>query len=407
MGLDFLRQAEWLGCRRAVGYLRLLAVLNIAALAFLIVTAHGGIDRNGFLLGSDFLSFWTAGRMLHGAGDVYDAAAHIAAQRGYFAQDGAYTAFFYPPSFLLACWPLGFLPYFPALGLWLAVTGAAFLGTAKAWLRRVGSAWPAWFLFAAFPPVFITITHGQTSFLVAALLGLGALMVRGRPVLAGICFGLATIKPQFGLLVPLVLLLTGEWRVIATAAGTALVLALMATLAFGSDIWAEWRAVSATAQAALEQGAVPYAKMQSAFAGAMLLGAPLWLGYAVQGLVGVGVIGVVVRASWRRRYDLPLAALMLAGAPLVTPFVLDYDMVLLAFPLIWLAARTPRPWERIACAAAFIAPAFARPLAMHFGVPIMPLVLIALFAVLARRVLSKGGGRVVSGCQTPGIVTFE
>ena len=117
----------------------------------------------------------------------------------------------------------------------------------------------------------------------------------------------------------------------------------------------------------------------------MLLSAPLWLAWAVQGAISLAVIAVVAKAAWRRTYDLPLAALMLAGAPLVTPFVLDYDMVLLAFPLIWLASQTPRPWERIACAVAFIAPAFARPLTMEAGLPIMPLVLVVFFAVLARR----------------------
>ena len=83
---------------------------------------------------------------------------------------------------------------------------------------------------------------------------------------------------------------------------------------------------------------------------------------------------------------------MLAGAPLVTPFVLDYDLVLLAFPLIWLAARDEHlPWERLVIALAFAAPAFARPLAMNAGIPVMPLVLVALFALVTRRALAEGG----------------
>ena len=81
---------------------------------------------------------------------------------------------------------------------------------------------------------------------------------------------------------------------------------------------------------------------------------------------------------------------MLAGAPLVTPFVLDYDMVLTAFPLIWLATRQHRPWERIAVAAVFAAPAFARPLAMTVGVPIMVPLLAALFVLIVRRAHEEG-----------------
>jgi hypothetical protein len=385
MGLDFLRHAAWLGAARTHGYLRLFALLNLATLLLLLATSHGGVDRNGFLLGTDFLSFWTTGHMLHAGGAVYDVAAHTAAQRGFFAQDGFHTAFFYPPPFLLACYPLGFLPYFPALGLWLLTTGAAYFAVVRLWLLRMGVAQPAWLLFAAFPPVLICITHGQSAFLVAALLGAGTLLVRDRPWLAGACFGLAAIKPQFGLLVPIVLLLTGEWRVIAGAAATALLLGGLATLAFGPTMWSDWYAVSGAAQAAMSERAVGYAKMMSLFTAAMLLGASAALAYALQIGLSLAVAGGLAWASWRRSFTPALGAAMLAGAPLATPFVLDYDMALLAFPLIWLAANGFRPWEKLVFALAFASAAFARPLAMELGLPIMPLVLVALFVVLLRR----------------------
>lgn len=385
VGVAFFRDAQWLGPERARGYLWLFALLNAVTLLFLLATSRGGIDRNGFLLGTDFLSFWTAGRMLHEGGEVYTAAAHIAAQRELFAQDGAYTAFFYPPSFLLFCYPLGFLPYFSALALWLLSTGMAFLAAARLWLRRAGLDRPLPLLAAAFPPVLITITHGQTSFLAAALLGSGALLVRKRAVLAGVCFGLATIKPQFGVLVPLVLLLTGEWRTIAVAGVTALLLGLVTTLAFGPAVWSGWLTISGEAQAAMTEGAVGFAKMQSPFAAARLLGAPPALAYALQGAIGLAVAALLGRAAWRKRYSLALASAMLAGAPLVTPFVLDYDLVLLAFPLIWLATKGFGPWEKLAMVLAFAGTAFARPLAIELGVPIMPMVLLVFFVVLVRR----------------------
>lgn len=385
MGVGFLRDAHWFGPERARGYLWILALLNLATLAWIVATARGGVDANGFLLGTDFLSFWTAGQMLHAQTEVYDVVAHVTAQRTYFAQANVYTAFFYPPSFLPFCYPLGLLPYFPALGLWLVATGAAYLAAARLWLRAAGLPHSLLLLAAAFPPVLITVTHGQTAFLVAALLGLGTLWVRDRPVVAGICFGLATIKPQFGLLVPLVLLLTGEWRVIVSAALTAVLLALAATLAFGADVWPRWLAVSGAAQAAMNEGAVGFAKMQSAFAASRLLGAPLALAYGLQVAVGLAVAAAIGWAAWRRRYSLALGVTMLTGALLATPFVLDYDMVLLAFPLIWLAGSGFRPWEKLIAALTFVAAAFARPLAVYLDLPIMPVVLAAFFLVLVRR----------------------
>ena len=60
--------------------------------------------------------------------------------------------------------------YFPALAGWLVVTGAAWLAAVRGWFGALGLKGPALLLVLAFPPVIVTLTHGQTSFLVAALL---------------------------------------------------------------------------------------------------------------------------------------------------------------------------------------------------------------------------------------------
>jgi hypothetical protein len=385
LDLGFLRDANWFGPERARAYLWLIAIPSVALPLFLVLTSRGGVDRNGFLLGTDFLSFWTAGHMLAADANVYDAAAHIAAQQRYFAAPHAYTAFFYPPPFLPVVYPLGFLSYFAALAAWLVLTGAAFVAIGRQWLRSCGLHWPLWLLTIAFPPVLITVTHGQTAFLVAALLGAGVLWTGPRPLLAGVCFGLATIKPQFGVLVPIVLLVTGEWRVIAAAVLTAVVVGLVATLAFGPQVWGDWLAVSREAQAALEHGAVGFGKMQSPFAAARLLGASVALAYALQGVVSIAVAGALAWTGWRRGYSLALGSAMLAGALLATPFLLDYDLVLLAFPLVWLASVGFRPWEKLIAALAFAIALFARPLGVFLGIPTVPFVLIPLFVMLIRR----------------------
>ena len=389
MGIDFFRQAKWLNAGRASGYGWLLALLNIALLAYLVLTSRNGVDRNGYLLGTDFLSFWTAGNMLHAGGNVYDAAAHAAAQQRYFVQDGTYTAFFYPPAFLPVCYALGLLGYFPALATWLLATGSAYAVAVRLWFAKLAPGRYHWTAIAALPPVLIAVTHGQTSFVAAALLGLGALLVPERPVLAGVLLGLATIKPQFGLLVPLVLVLTRQWQVIAVAALSAAALALVATLAFGMAIWRDWLAGMGPATAALESGAIGYAKMQSLFAAAKLMGASSQLAYGLQACLS-GIVAIAIGlAAWRQRYGSMLASAMLAGSLLTTPFMLDYDLVLLAFPLIALLGSGFRPWEKLAAALIFIAPVFARPLAEATGVPIMPPLLIALFVVLVRRCLNS------------------
>ena len=394
MGWDALRTAKWLGEGRARGYLALLALVNVATLAVLVFTAKGGVDRNGFLIGTDFISFWTSGRMLIAEGNVYDTLAHVAAQREFYTLPGEYTAFFYPPNFLPFVWPLGFLPYFPALAAWLLVTGAAWLVAVRAWFRALGLKGPGLVLILGFPPVIVMLTHGQTTFLLAALLGAGLLLVaQGRPWLAGFLIGLATIKPQFGLLIPVALMASGQWRTIVGAGAAAIGLAGLTTLAFGPQVWADWLAITQTAGSATDSGTIGFAKMVSLFAGLRLVGVPSGAAMAVQAAVTLAMVAAVAAASWRRPFTPGLAALVLAGAPLATPFVLDYDMVLTAFPLAFLFARARAKgfadWERITIAAVFAGAAFARPLAINFGVPIMPLLLAALFMLLFRRVRSE------------------
>ena len=388
MVIAALRSGEWLHAQRVKDYLRLIAVINLAVIAALIVTANGGVDFNGHLLGTDFLSFWSASSLVHNGASPYDLAAHIDLQRQIYAPRDGYVAFFYPPPYLLYIWPLAWLGYFPALALWLGTTGAAFALAVRAWLGRL-----PWWALLAFPPVLIEITHGQSAFLLAALLGGGiGLIVTGRPVLGGVLLGLAVFKPQFGLLLPVVLVAARQWRALLAAGLTALALGAAATLAFGLPVWAQWWAVTGPAQAALSEGSVAFAKMQSLFAALRLAGMAAAPAYAAQGALTVAVMAVLAWLGWRRGLTRQVGAATLVGALLATPFVLDYDLLLLAFPLALLALGPARSWERSVAALAFITPAFARGLASASGVAVMVPVLLALFVLLVRRAAADQGG---------------
>jgi arabinofuranan 3-O-arabinosyltransferase len=56
-------------------------------------------------------------------------------------------------------------------------------------------------------------------------------LLERHPALAGICLGLLTYKPQFGLLFPIVLIADRRWLTIAVAALVALLLAALSWLA--------------------------------------------------------------------------------------------------------------------------------------------------------------------------------
>jgi hypothetical protein len=178
---------------------------------------------------------------------------------------------------------------------------------------------------------------GQNGFLTAALIGGTLYLIPVRPVLAGICLGLLTYKPQYGLLFPIVLIAAAQWRVFVSAAVTAIVLAAVSWLAFGTESWqAFFHWVPMFSQAFLVEGRVPWGKMQSIFALVRYFGGAEQLAWALQ-LIMNAAVAVTLVLIWRSRvvYSLKAAALA-AGVLLVTPYLFLYDVMVLAIAVAFL-----------------------------------------------------------------------
>jgi alpha-1,2-mannosyltransferase len=386
---SFLRDAEWLDAARAKAYLWILSGVVLAGVVGWVALSHRGFDLTGKPLGTDFLSFWAASKLAlagHPA-DVYRPAVHAAAQSAAFGgADVGYAAFFYPPVFLLICLPLAALPYLASLGAWLVLTGLACWQVLRRWLGRSISMLPA----LAFPATFSNLGHGQNAFLTTALFGGGGLLLATRPFVAGACFGALIFKPHLGLLIPIALLAGRQWRAIAGAITSAAALVALSLLAFGWQTWAGFLAISKLARAALEQELVGSAKMQSVFAAIRLWHGPIAAAYALQALVALAAAVAVAAVFHRRRNDAGAAAALVAGTLLASPFLLDYDLMLMAIPLAWLFTRGVRdgflPWEKTGLLTAYLLPLFSRSIATMLHVPIGPPVLAMLFLLVLRRV---------------------
>jgi len=381
----FLAKAPWATPQRLRAYAILLALAHGAALAALLWMARSGVDARGEPLGSDFVSFWTAGRMaLQGhAAAVYDPAAHLAAERAAFGTFPGWYAYFYPPMFLLVCAPLGALPYFAALAAWLSASFAAMFAALRALSPRLVTP----LTLAAFPAAFATIGHGQNAFLTAALLAGAALTLDRRPILAGALLGCLCFKPQILLIAPLALMLTGRWRALAGMALSGLALAAAATLAFGLDTWTAFLAETPMTRATLERGLVEPAKMASVFAAVRVLGGGVALAYLAQAVAAVAALAAFVCA--RPKSGRPLIALVATLACLTTPFLLDYDLTILIVPIVVLAQDALEtgflPYEKTALAAAFLLAEIARPLALGLHLSLSPFVVAGLATVTIRR----------------------
>ena len=389
-------QADWLNGPRARAWRNILLAMTCLEALVWVLFSRDGVDPTGKPLGTDFLSFYAASKLALGGdpASVYRVELHRAAQISVFGRDLGYAAYFYPPPFLLVCAPLAVLPYFAALAAWLATTGAAFVASLRGWLdRRLG-----WSTVAAFPAVLINIGHGQNAFLSAALFGAGAAWLESRPILAGMAFGLVAFKPHLGLILPLAFAARGRWKVFIAAALTVTAFAAISLAAFGPDTWRGFLAGSALARATLEHGLVDPGKMVSAFAAVRVLGGSVGVAYAVQALVTLAVAAALVVAL-RRRPDARLeGALIIVACLLASPFLLDYDLALLAFPLAWLAKEGMRdgfrPVEKVALLLGFLLPLVARIFSLFAHLPLAPAVLLALFALILRRAPMADAGRL-------------
>ena len=363
------------------------------SLAYLILGSYRTLTGSGYLnlagnpIGADFVEYFSVSVLAQGGepAAAYDLVRlHQVEQRVIGAEVGQWP-WFYPPTFMLVVLPLANMPYLTALAVWLALGVGAYL--VVVWRIAPHPATPM--LALLFPAAADVLFSGQNGCLSAALLGGGLLLLDRRPLLAGVLFGLLSYKPQLALALPVALLAGGYWRTLAAAAATTVAFAAASVAAFGVEPWLAFAEHLPTVRRILEAGESPWFKMGSVFAAARLLHAGVGLAWALQGVATVAAIGAVAWL-WRRPAPLSLRASALVFAvPLATPYTQFYDLAMLALPIAWIVwearATAWMSGERIALTALWIAPVGARVLGQQLDVPLWPLILAAMLALVLRR----------------------
>jgi arabinofuranan 3-O-arabinosyltransferase len=293
-------------------------------------------DQNGLGIPTDFISFYAAGRLaLDGLpAQAFDWDILKRIEVATLGRDFAgYFPWHYPPPFLLVASLMALLPYSPAYIGWALASLVPYVAVMRA---IVGHNFGVRLALAA-PLVFINALVGQTGFLTAALIGGTLYLIPIRPALAGICLGLLTYKPQYGLLFPIVLIAAGHWRVFVSASVTAIAMFAVSWLAFGTESWLgffHWLPISS--QAVMTEGRATWWRLQSLYALVRYFGGTESLAWALQ-FVMTGAVAMVTALMWRSRVPYALKAAALAtGTLLATPYVAIYDMVVLAIPVAFL-----------------------------------------------------------------------
>src|SRR5215468_297890 len=300
--------------------------------------AHWWIyDPAGRGIPTDFVNVWAAGRLvLDGTPALaYDWDIQKKIEVALLGQDFmGYFAWHYPPPFLFVAAFLAQLPYAVAFIGWMLASILPYIAVIRLIVGRTFG----FMLAIAFPMVLSNALIGQNGFLTASLIGGTLYFLPVRPVLSGICLGLLTYKPQYGVLFPIVLIAASEWTVFFTAGIVAVLLAFVSWLAFGAESWqAFFHWMPMFSQAFLSEGKATWWKLQSVLSLVRYCGGSEWLAWACQWIVSAAV-AVALVVMWRSRamrYELKAACLAL-GTMLITPYLFMYDMMVLAIPVAYL-----------------------------------------------------------------------
>jgi len=246
-------------------------------------------------------------------------------------------AWFTPaPPYAWLVFPLTLLGAAGAVYSWLAIS---LLSLVAAWWVAgpgQGRARVLWLLGAlAWYPVLYGLSLVQPGLVMTAIVAVAwRLGESRRPYLAGAVLGLSVIKPQLVLVLPVVLLTAGRWRILLPWAAIGAALALLSVLALGSTGLQDYMATLA------HQGQMANNRY---FTLAYLTG-PGPLGYVASGAVmAVAVVGAYLnrRASLARLFALGIVASTLAATYW---HLQDFTILVLAAWLFW--RDHPPAWQR-------------------------------------------------------------
>ncbi|MGH6675198.1 MAG: glycosyltransferase family 87 protein [Xanthobacteraceae bacterium] len=209
-------------------------VLACGMLGFYVYSLNGHPpflqDKLGYVLGRDFLNTWFFGKAayLPHPGRFYDHDLYMRWINEAVPKDVFNHLWSYPPSLLLVAAPFGLLPYLAALAAWTCLGMLALYVTVRGAPLRT-------FAILLSPASLFCLINGQISLFLGAIILSALKLLDRRPITAGFLVALCTIKPQTGLLWPVLLIASQRWRVLAAAVCGTLLL-VVATASYGGLI---------------------------------------------------------------------------------------------------------------------------------------------------------------------------
>lgn len=344
---------------------------------------EGLLLASGNVVGRDFVNYWVGGsNALKGLADqLFKFDTYLVLLREAFGPDINNHNWSYPPHFLLLAVPFGAMPYLLGLFCWSVLGLLCFLTacTHKAW--RLDDV----LILGLAPAAISALFAGQNGLFTAALFVGGLRLSARAPVLAGVCFGLLTIKPQLGVLLPFALLAARQWTVIASACLTAAAAMGLSALLFGFDTW--WLYLTETwpfQTEIMKSGPGLHHMMATVFMALRVFGldpdvALLWH-LPVMLLAACAVVWAFSQAQ----HPALQQVILIAATFVATPYGFYYDMPVLAYATLLLARHLEEaeraPLLYVVPAALWLLPSFGRVMSVNIA-PLGPLFVLAVLGL--------------------------
>jgi hypothetical protein len=293
----------------------------------------------------------------------------LTAQQDMFAQLRPHVAFgdgqrlVSPPPYAWLLVPLVGFGAANTVYIWLALSVMALI--AAWWLAAPGQGPTRWlWLLGAFAwyPLLYALALVQPDIIVVLVVAVAwKLSQAGRPLLAGVVMGLTVLKPQLTLLVPIVLLVSGRWKIAAAWVLTAGALALASLLLIGDQGFKDYMALLDEAR---------HVTNNRYFTLAYLFGPGLLTDVGQGIVVGIAIVAAYMnrRSSLNRVFALGIVASMLGATYW---HLQDFTILVIAGWFFW--RDNPPAWQQWWLLFVAIAAEFAwllTPLAILIGVAV-------------------------------------
>lgn len=296
-------------------------------------------------------------------------------------------AWFYPPTFLLLIIPISLLPFNYSLIIWIIITLVAYVFT----IYKIAPHKLSIILALGFPGILANLLWGQNGFLTSLFLGCGLYYVETNPILSGLMISLLFYKPQFALLSFLVLLIGRHWRTLLWTLFFAGTMTAISILAFGFDLWQKYiELIPIIPKLILNDWVNISAINTSVYSFVRLLTGNQYLSTICQTAIS-SIVVILVCWTWIYVKNHNLRCVILStGVLLTTPYILEYDLVLLALPLAFYGWDIYKQgWlkgELVVLFFLYLLPLLNWTIVETFGVQITPIALIILIIMALRRI---------------------